>query len=98
MTEQKFLLPWLSAAAGITIVRLLHATGVDDITMQIQAAQNLLGGKRPGHLTGVPLGGSLPNLSRCMGMTHYSAGYQFFAAAMMAVGGSPGGVSEDLGI
>ncbi len=87
VTEQKFLLPWLSAAAVITIVRLLHATGVDDITIQIQAAQNLLEGK--GLVIYWRAAEDLSKPLALHGMTHYSAGYSFFAAAMMAVGVAP---------
>ena len=44
--ERKFLLPWLWSAAVITVIRLLHATGLDyDAAIQIQAGHNLLAGK-----------------------------------------------------
>ena len=95
VTEQKFLLPWLSAAAVITVVRLLHATGVDDLTIQIQAAQNLLDGK--GLVIYWRAAEDLSKPLALHGLTHYSAGILIVRGGDDGGRPLPGGVWENLG-
>jgi hypothetical protein len=96
VTRQKFLLPWFWAAAVITVVRLLHATDVDDLMIQIQAAQNLLEGK--GLVVYWTAAEDLSQPLALNGLTQYSAGYSWFAAAMMAVGLTPAAFGKIWGV
>jgi hypothetical protein len=86
--ERKFVAYWLTSAALVSAIRLLHAGSLNyDATIQIQAAQNLLAGKG---LTVYWLASE--NLAEPLaleGLTHFSAGFSLYAAALMALGLTP---------
>jgi len=94
--ERKFLLPWLASAVVITFIRLLHASDLGyDPALQIQAGQNLLAGK--GLAIYWPTSQDLAAPLTLEVLTHYSAGYSLYAAALMAIGVGEGALVKILG-
>ena len=86
MSKSRFILLWLCSAAVVTLVRAFHAAELGyDLTLQIQAAQNLLEGNG---LTIYSLEGEddLARPNKLVPLTHFPAGYSFFAAALLAMG------------
>ena len=82
----KLLFVWLCSAAFVTVVRALHVVDLGyDLTLQIQAAQNLLHGQG---LSVYPpeFASDLAEPSRLITLTYFPAGYSFIVAALMAVG------------
>jgi hypothetical protein len=83
--EREFLLPWLCSAAVVTVIRLLHAGDLGyDLTIQIQAGQNLLAGK--GLTVYWPTADNLADPFTLAVLTHFPAGYSLYAAALMGLG------------
>ncbi len=81
----------------VILARSLSAADLGyDVALQIQAAQNLLEGHG---LSIYSLDGEddLAKPSRLLTLTYFPAGYSFFAAALLALGFSPGGVVKTVG-
>ena len=94
--ERRFLVPWLATAAIVTIVRFLHAADLGyDLTVQIQAAQNVLAGY--GLTTYVPQSDNLADPHSLITLTHFPSGYSLYAAAMLALGVGPGTLVKIMG-
>lgn len=84
-TRRTYLLAWLCSAAAVTLIRVLHATDLGyDPTLQIQAAQNLLSGN--GLSIYWSTSQDLADALTLEVLTHFSAGYSLYAAALMAAG------------
>ncbi|MEI7911049.1 MAG: hypothetical protein WCK77_15545 [Verrucomicrobiota bacterium] len=92
---QKVLLACLVAAALVTALRFFTATDLGyDLTIQIQAAQNLLSGKGLNYYelpVGLPLKfsdgvGSSSFNTQLVTLTHWPCGYSFYAAAILGLG------------
>jgi hypothetical protein len=80
------LVVWLFSAVFVTVVRALHVVDLGyDLTLQIQAAQNLLHGEG---LSIYPpnFASDLAEPSQLITLTHFSAGYSFIVAALLAAG------------
>jgi hypothetical protein len=90
-TEGRFLLPWLSAAALVTVLRFLHAASPGyDLSLQLQAARNLLAGN--GLALFRQMGMDLTGPATLVTLTHFPAGYSLYAAALSSLGFSVGTV------
>src|SRR5207245_4566416 len=88
---------WLCSAAVVTIARILHAADLGyDLTLQIQAAQNLLEGNGLSiySLTGED---DLAKPSQLITLTQFPSGYSFCAAALISVGFRVGAVVKVVG-
>src|SRR5438132_630359 len=95
-TEGKLLLPWLCSAALVTLLRFLNVADLGyDLTIQIQAAQNLLAGK--GLSVYRHAGLDLAEPAKLFTLTYFPCGYSLFAAALIAMGASVGMVVKVLG-
>jgi hypothetical protein len=82
----KLFLVWVCSAAFVTVVRALHVADLGyDLTLQIQAAQNLLHGQG---LSVYPpeFASDLARPSQLVTLTYFPAGYSFVVAALMAAG------------
>jgi len=89
-------LPWLWAAALVTVLRWLSAAELGwDLTVQIQAAQNLLAGKGLSYYG--PVGPDLAEPAQLFTLTDFPCGYSFLAAALIALGASVGVMVRVLG-
>src|SRR5262249_35669589 len=87
---------WLWSAGIVAGVRLLHAAEIKyDLTVQIQAAQNLLLGK--GLTTYGATSTNLADPLTLVPLTSFPAGYSLCAAALMAAGATPALVMKILG-
>jgi hypothetical protein len=94
--ERRFLAPWLASAAIVTIVRLLHAADLGyDLTIQIQAAQNVLAGH--GLTAYTPRSDNLADPHSLVTLTQFPSGYSLYAAAMLALGAGPGTLVKIMG-
>lgn len=94
--EREFLLPWLCSAAIVTVIRLLHAADLGyDLTLQIQAGQNILAGR--GLTTYLATAQNLADPMELVTLTQFPCGYSLFAAALMALGAGPGMVVKVIG-
>ena len=82
----KLLFVWLCSAAFVTVVRALHVADLGyDLTLQIQAEQNLLHGQG---LSIYPprFASDLAEPSQLVTLTYFPAGYSFIVGALMAAG------------
>lgn len=97
LSKDRFILLWLGSAMLVILVRTLNAADLGyDMSIQIQAAQNLLQGHG---LSIYSIDGEddLAKPSRLLTLTYFPAGYSFCAAALIALGFSMGGVVKTLG-
>src|SRR5689334_19290228 len=92
LTKNKFVLIWLCSAMVVVVARGLAVADLGyDLTIQLQAAQNLVTGHG---LSIYNLSGEkdLGQPSLLITLTHFPAGYSLFAAALMALGLGTGAV------
>ena len=84
-----FLLAWLMSAAVVLVSRFFNAADLGyDLTAQFQAAQNLLAGR--GLTTYLPTTGDIADALTLQTLTHFPSGFSLCAAALMALGATPG--------
>src|SRR5215203_1649098 len=89
LSESEFVLAWLGSAVVITVFRLLHASDPGyDLTIQIQAGENLLAGR--GLTVYWPTADNLADAFTLRVLTHFPAGYSLYTAALMGLGADLG--------
>ena len=96
LSKDKFALFWLASAILVILARTLNAVDLGyDMSIQIQAAQNLLHGYG---LSIYSIDGEddLARTSRLLTLTYFPAGYSLGAAGLIAMGFSVGGVVKTL--
>ena len=87
---------WLCSAAVVTTLRFLNVGELGyDLTLQIQAAQNLLAGK--GLSVYKHAAPDLAEPAQLFTLTHFPAGFSLFTAALIALGAGVGTVVKVLG-
>ena len=97
LSKNRLISLWLCSAAVVTIARILHAADLGyDLTLQIQAAQNLLEGNGLSiySLTGED---DLAKPSQLITLTQFPSGYSFCSAALIAMGFNVGAVIKACG-
>lgn len=97
LTQKRFVLLWLCSAMVVILVRALAVADLGyDLTVQLQAAQNLVAGHG---LTVYKLGGEpdLAQPSHLTTLTHFPAGYSVLAATLMRLGLGPAAVIKTAG-
>jgi hypothetical protein len=94
--EDRFILLWLCSAALVTALRFLNAESPGyDLSLQIEAAHNLLAGN--GLSLYRNIGPDLAGPAKLITLTHFPSGYSLCAAALMAMGAGVGMVVKLLG-
>jgi hypothetical protein len=92
LTKNRFVLIWLCAAMLVVLIRSLAVTDLGyDLTVQLEAAQNLVAGRG---LAIYNLSGEddLAQPAKLITLTHFPAGYSLFAASLMWLGSGNAGV------
>jgi hypothetical protein len=96
ISKNRFVLFWLGSAAVVTLVRLLNAADLGyDLTLQIEAAENLLAGK--GLSIYWPSEADLAKPATLLTLTHFPAGYSLCAAGLISLGLGVGAVVKTCG-
>jgi hypothetical protein len=91
-----FLLPWLGSAAAVVFARFLHSADLGyDLTLQFQAAENLIRGN--GLSIYGPATDNLTDPLSLQTLTHFPSGYSLCAAILMLLGADPGLALKILG-
>lgn len=97
LSKNRFIALWLCSAAIVVLARVFNAADLGyDLTLQIQAAQNLLNGNGLS-IYSFTVAEDFAKPATLLTLTHFPAGYSFCAAALMAMGFSLGGVLKATG-
>ncbi len=93
LPKNRFVSLWLASASILTLLRFLNAADLDyDLTLQMEAAQNLLAGK--GLSIYWPTETDLAKPATLLTLTHFPAGYSLCAAGLISIGFSLGAVAK----
>jgi hypothetical protein len=94
--KNRFVSFWLGSAAVVILVRLLNAADLGyDLTLQLEAAQNLLAGK--GFSIYWPSEADLAKPATLRTLTQFPVGYSLCAAGLISLGLSVGAVVKTCG-